>query len=177
MDLEKFRYPIGRFDANQDLNEANFAIWMEVIADFPNQIEKVVSDLSVEQLSTPYRPGGWTVAQLVHHVADSHLNSYIRFKWTMTEDSPAIKAYDQREWAKLADATSTDLSSSILILRGIHARWATLLHSLSIEDFQRELSHPDWDRNLTLGLMLSLYAWHCNHHLAHITELIKREGW
>jgi uncharacterized damage-inducible protein DinB len=177
MDLEKYRYPIGRFDAKQDLNETNFARWAEVIAFFPEKIEKVVSNLSVDQLSTPYRPGGWTVAQLVHHIADSHLNSYIRFKWTMTEDNPAIKAYDQREWAKLPDARSTELSSSLMILNGVHARWTTLLNSLSHEDFQRKLSHPDWDHNLTLGLMLSLYAWHCDHHLAHITELIKREGW
>ena len=177
MDLEKYRYPIGRFDANQELTESNFSAWTEVIENFPLQIERVVANFSEEQLNTPYRPGGWTVAQLVNHVADSHLNSYIRFKWTMTEDTPAIKAYDQREWAKLADAKSTDLSASFLILRGVHARWTTLLRSLNPDDFNKELSHPDWERNLTLGLMLSLYAWHCEHHLSHITKLIEREGW
>lgn len=177
MDLEKYRYPIGRFDAKQAFTSAKRNERIDRIRRFPSDLLSIVKDLDATQLNTPYRPNGWTVAQLVHHLADSHLNSYIRFRWALTEDSPLIKAYDQRKWAELGDAKSSDISPSIQILEGVHHRWVKLLSHLKPEDFKSQLSHPEWSDKLDLEMMLALYTWHCDHHLAHIQELIKREGW
>ncbi len=177
MDLERLKYPIGKFNPKQEFSSRNLKKWRKTIRKFPKRLKKVVVDLSAEQLNTPYRPGGWTVKQVVHHVADSHINSYVRFKWTLTEDTPIIKAYDEKLWAMLPDANDDNLQHTFTILKGIHGRWTCLLEGMSHNDFQQNLSHPEWKNNLSLGTMLALYAWHCDHHLAHITELIKRENW
>lgn len=149
---------------------------MKIIRRFPKKLRVTVKGLTDEQLDTPYRPGGWTVRQVVHHVADSHVNSYVRFKWTLTEDTPEIKAYEQEAWAELYDSRKAPIKSSLRILDGIHRRWSQVLNAMSEEDFKRELTHPEWEYRLSLDRMLSLYAWHSRHHLAHITSLIDREG-
>lgn len=128
-----------------------------------------------EQLDTPYRPGGWTVRQTVHHVADSHLNALTRFKLALTEDVPTIRPYDEARWAELGDS-SLPLDSSMQIIEGLHLHWTTLLHSMSDDDFSRKLIHPD-SGEWTLGQMLGLYSWHSRHHTAHITQLRERSGW
>jgi hypothetical protein len=177
MDIQNLKYPIGKLDKDQKYTVKNRKKWIKTIKKLPKRLKKVVTKLDDSQLNTPYRPEGWTVRQVVHHLADSHVNSYIRFRWTLTEDSPMIKAYDEKSWAELPDAKNSDIDASLLMLSAIHKRWGRLLESMSNEDFARELGHPEWDKSLSLNFMCSLYAWHCEHHLAHITELIKREGW
>ncbi len=177
MELEKLRYPIGRFSAPKKMTPKKRKEYIKVISKYPKRLKKAVKNLSEDQLNTPYRPEGWTVRQVVNHVADSHINSYIRFRWTMTEDAPMIKAYDEKSWAELPDAKYGNIEDSLSILKGVHARWTTLLKEMSDLDYQRELGHPEWKENLSLNTMLALYVWHCEHHLAHITSLIEREGW
>jgi uncharacterized damage-inducible protein DinB len=133
--------------------------------------------LSREQLDTRYRPGGWTVKQVVHHVPDSHLNAYTRFKLALTEDEPTIKPYDEAAWAELPDSQQVPIDVSLTLLESLHGRWVSLLRSMKAADFRRGLRHPEHDRVLTLGQMLALYAWHGRHHVGHITALRKREGW
>lgn len=177
MDIEQLRYPIGRFRPPAEYNEKDRKKRVEAIRVFPEQLASVVRPLTPPQLDTPYRPDGWTIRQLVHHIADSHLNSYIRFKWTVTEDSPLIKPYDQDAWGSLTDAQNGAIRSSLLILEGIHERWCQLLDSFKKSDYKKELRHPEFEKPLSLDFMLALYAWHCKHHLAHIEGLIEREGW
>jgi uncharacterized damage-inducible protein DinB len=135
-----------------------------------------VKGLSEQQLDTPYREGGWSVRQVVHHVPDSHLNSYIRFKWALTEDEPTIKPYAEDRWARLADSKVTPIEVSLTLLDSLHRRWSDLLHSLRGEDWKRKLRHPEAGV-LTLDKMLALYAWHGRHHVAHITSLREKMGW
>ena len=175
MTMDELRYPIGKFNPSQEISIKNRKKWIKTIRRFPKKIRAAVKKLNDEQLDTPYRPGGWTIRQVVHHVADSHINSYVRFKWTLTEDTPEIKAYEQEGWAELPDAKTGPIKPSLTILEGVHQRWYQLLKSMSDEDFARELTHPEWDFKLSLNRMLSLYAWHCKHHLAHITNLTSSE--
>lgn len=177
MNIEKLKYPIGKFDSKRKASDKNIAKWKKTIRKFPKRLKKVVATLSIAQLNTPYRPDGWTVKQVVHHLADSHVNSYVRFKWSLTEDTPIIKAYDERLWAELVDANDDNLTHSMTIIKGVHGRWSDVMDQMERVDFNKELSHPEWKNNLSLNTMLSLYAWHCDHHLAHITELIKRNNW
>ena len=177
MDIEKLKYPIGKFDRSKEMTPKRRQKCIKTIGRYPKKLKRVVSTLSEEQLNTPYRPDGWTVRQVVNHLADSHINSYIRFRWALTEETPMIKAYDEKSWAELPDAKYGSVKDSLTILKGVHARWFSLLTEMSDMDFKKELSHPDWNSNLSLDTMLSLYTWHCNHHMAHITELIKRENW
>lgn len=167
------RYPVGRFTytPGQDRGEQ-----IETIARLPERMRDAVARLDETKLDTPYRDGGWTVRQVVHHVPDSHINAYTRFKLALTEDTPTIKPYDEARWAELPDGRTGPLGPSLAILDGIHARWATLLRSMHPGDFDRRLMHPE-NGEMTLDRMLSLYAWHSRHHLAHITELRKRKGW
>jgi len=170
MDL---RFPIGDFDLASV--KTGVADHIRTIAKLPEQLKGAVDGLDQEQIDTPYRPDGWTVRQLVHHVADSHLNAYTRFKLALTEDSPTIRPYFEDKWAELADSKEP-LEHSFKIIDGVHHRWAVLLGSLSEEDFQRPLLHPEsgtWE----LSGMLALYDWHSRHHTAHITSLRQRKGW
>ena len=139
------------------------------------QLEAAIAGLTWQPLDTPYREGGWTVRQVVHHVADSHMNSYIRFKWTLTETSPLIKAYDEKEWAKTPEITA-DPTLSVALLKALHAKWVLLMKGLTEQDWNKHFVHPD-GRNLKLNHTLGLYAWHGDHHLAHITRLRERNGW
>jgi uncharacterized damage-inducible protein DinB len=142
----------------------------------PAKLRAAVRGLSNQQLDTPYREGGWTVRQVVHHVPDSHLNSYIRFKWAMTEDEPTIKPYYEDRWAELQDSKVTPIEVSLTLLESLHQRWMLLLRSFREEDWKRKLRHPELGE-MTLDHMLSLYAWHGRHHVAHITSLRERMGW
>lgn len=150
---------------------------IDAIARAPNEIRAAVRGLGDEQLDTPYRPGGWTVRQVVHHVPDSHMNAFIRFKLALTEEMPTIKPYDEAAWATLADAKETPIETSLTLTSALHERWVKLLRAMSPSDFGRKLNHPDWDAPLSLDAILALYAWHGPHHTAHITNLRQRMGW
>lgn len=150
---------------------------IDTIARTPDDFRAAASGLSDAQLDTPYRPEGWTVRQLVHHVPDSHMNAYVRFKLALTEDVPTIKPYDEAEWAKLSDVRDTPIETSLTLLSTLHDRWVRLLRAMAPDDFGRKLNHPEWDAPLSLDAMLALYAWHGPHHTAHITSLRQRMGW
>ncbi len=172
---EDLRYPIGEFDPKIEVTAELRKELIQTIKDLPAKIAAAVEDLNDEQLETCYRPEGWTVRQTVHHVADSHINSLCRFKLAMTEENPTIRPYFEDRWAELADSR-LPIDVSLKIIEGIHLRWATLLDSLTDEDFQRKLRHPD-SGEWTVEKFLALYAWHCRHHTAHITKLRERNGW
>ena len=172
---EDLRYPIGKFTRDIDITSDLKKQFIGEINDLPNNLVAAVKDLSDEQLDTPYRPEGWTVRQTVHHVADSHLNSQIRFKLALTENMPTIRPYYEDRWAELDDSF-LPIEPSIKIIEGLHHRWTTLLNTMSDDDFQRKLIHPD-SGEWTLEQMLALYAWHGRHHTAHITKLREREKW
>ena len=170
--MNDLSYPIGNFDPNDYTDRgAN----LRAIAELPANVSAAVADLSDEQLDTPYRPGGWTVRQTVHHIADSHLNSQIRFKLALTEDAPTIKPYAEDRWAELGDS-KLPVEVSLKMIDGIHARWVALLESMSDDDFQKTFIHPETGE-WTLEAALALYAWHSKHHTAHVTHLRERMGW
>jgi uncharacterized damage-inducible protein DinB len=175
--VRDLRYPIGRFSVDGDITAAQREQWIDEIAHAPGSLRVAVDDLSPAQLDTPYRPGGWTVRQVVHHVPDSHLNSYVRFKLALTEDAPTIKPYDEARWAELSDSRDVPIAVSLTMLEALHERWVGLLRSLTPSDFRRTVRHPEHPRPMTLEHMLGLYAWHGRHHVAHITALREREGW
>jgi len=174
--MEKLRYPVGKFSFDAEVSPEKRRAWIREIERLPAELRRAVSGLSPRQLDTPYREGGWTVRQLAHHLADSHMNSFIRFKLALTEPTPTIKPYDQDLWATTADVTGADVEPSLALLDGLHARWARLLSSLSAADYARQLNHPE-NGVQTLDRVLQLYAWHCRHHVAHIDSLRQREGW
>ncbi|MFL5489070.1 MAG: YfiT family bacillithiol transferase [Gemmatimonadaceae bacterium] len=173
----ELRYPIGKFSFDAPVSEADHPRFIAAIAEAPGALRSSVAGLARDQLETPYRPGGWTVKQVVHHVPDSHLNAYTRFKLALTEDEPTIKTYDEAAWATLADSQRVPIDVSLDLLDALHLRWLALLRSMDSADFRRGLRHPEHGRVLTLEQMLALYAWHGRHHVAHITSLRKREGW
>jgi uncharacterized damage-inducible protein DinB len=172
---EDLRYPIGKFDGSREVTPALRAEFIQTIADLPLKIAGAAEGLNEEQLDTEYRPEGWTVRQTVHHVADSHLNSYCRFKLALTEDKPTIRPYAEDLWAELADS-KLPVDVSLRLIEDIHKRWVTLLEAFTEEDFKRELIHPE-SGNWTLDKFLGLYDWHSKHHTAHIAKLRERNGW
>ena len=173
---DDLRYPIGREPpmpaTSLEARQANIA----AIAALPTRVREAVQGLSADRLDTPYRPGGWTVRQVVHHLADSHLNGYVRVKLALTEDAPTIKPYDEGAWATLADSR-LDIDPSLVILDGLHVRWAALYLAMSDGEFAKTFHHPERREQLTLEQHLHIYAWHSRHHVAHITQLRQREGW
>jgi len=171
------RYPIGPFVTPASLTSAERAAAIEQIAWVPPALRRAVQGLDESRLATPYREGGWTVRQVVHHVPDSHLNAYVRFKLALTEERPTIKPYDQARWADLADVAAVPVDVSLTLLTALHARWVALLRAMSDADFTRSFVHPEMGRTLTLDQTLALYAWHGRHHTAHITALRERMGW
>lgn len=175
--MEQLRYPLGKFKAPEQISDAQINEWIAVLESLPNRLEGMVIGLSEKQLETPYRPGGWTVRQLVHHISDSHHNSYIRFKWALTEDKPVIKPYDEKAWAELFDSRTAPIQMSLDHLRAIHTKLVFLLKGLSKEQLQRKFMYPDGNQESTLEENIGRYAWHSNHHFAHIANLIQREGW
>jgi uncharacterized damage-inducible protein DinB len=171
--MTDLRYPIGKFNYDGPLTEQQRQAFLDDIARAPAKLRAAVTGLSEAQLETPYRPGGWTVRQVVHHVPDSHMNSYMRFKLALTEDEPTIKPYAEDRWAELADTKATPIEVSLTMLDSLHDRWVRLLRSMTAEEWKRTFRHPDLGA-MTLEKTLALYAWHGRHHVAHITELRRR---
>ena len=170
------RYPIGKYTPPQEATPALRQQAIDSIAATPAKLKAALSGLNDAQLDTPYRDGGWTVRQVVHHVPDSHLNAYVRFRLALTENQPTIKPYEEARWAELADAKSAPVAVSLALLEPLHDRWVRLLRSLTASDFARTFVHPEHGVR-TLDWMLFLYAWHGRHHTAHITTLRKQKGW
>lgn len=170
------RYPIGRFHPPAATTADTRSAQIEILRLLPERLRAAVSGLGQAQLDTPYREGGWTVRQVVHHLADSHANSFIRFKLALTEDWPTIKPYDEAAWAQLPDSRTLAIDGSLVFLDALHARWVALLQSFTAADFDRGYVHPENGRQ-TLGLALAIYAWHSRHHTAHITSLRERKKW
>jgi uncharacterized damage-inducible protein DinB len=171
------RYPIGKFHRHGELTEELRHRYIDDIERLPARLREAVKGLTQAQLDTPYRPGGWTVRQLVHHIADSHMNAYVRLKLALTEDAPLIKPYLEAKWAELKDAKTLPVEVSLNLLDSLHQRWVTVLRSMAPAEFARTMRHPDWAEPMSLDDGLALYAWHGKHHQAHITELRRREGW
>lgn len=167
-ELEKLKYPIGKFSIPEAISEENMQHWIIDIEQFPSKLNKMLLYLSDIELNYRYRPEGWTIKQVVHHCADSHMNSFIRFKLCLTEEQPTIKPYHEDKWAELPDAKEVEISTSLKILEGLHARWADLLKSLEPSDLEKQYHHPEKTEPMNLANTTALYAWHCNHHLEHI---------
>jgi uncharacterized damage-inducible protein DinB len=170
------RFPTGRFQRPASLDADARARAIDIVAATPARLREAVRGLSDEQIDTEYRPGGWTVRQVVHHVPDSHLNAYVRFKLALTETEPTIKPYEEDAWAQLADVKVVPIATSLTLLDAIHERWLAILRAMSASDFERTLNHPDSGRQ-RLDQVLALYAWHGPHHVAHVTKLRERMGW
>lgn len=175
-ELDDLRYPIGPFVAPASSMPGIRAAHIQTIQSLPERVEAAVGDLNDAQLDTPYREGGWTLRQVVHHIADSHTQAFLRFKFALTEDWPTIKPYDEAAWAELADSKMLPIAASLAQIKGVHARWFALLEAMSFDDFHKGFLHPERGR-LTLTTALSMYDWHARHHLAHIAGLRQRKGW
>jgi uncharacterized damage-inducible protein DinB len=171
------RYPVGKFESTNALTPDERRAMIDQIAAAPVRLREAVSGLSDEQLDTPYRDGGWTVRQVIHHVPDSHLNAYIRTKLALSEDQPTIKPYDEAVWAEMEDSRSTPPEVSLTLLESLHARWVGLLRSLTDEQFARTFRHPEHGGLQTIDWLIALYSWHSRHHVGHITSLRERSGW
>lgn len=175
--LEELRYPIGRYTKPEIYTEADLKEWISVLEALPNWMDLCIENLDEAQLQTPYRPDGWTINQVVHHVADSHMNAFIRLKLGLTEDGPTIKPYAEAEWAKLADVSTVPVNVSNTLLHALHRRWVAVLKNMKPSDWERTVFHPEKNRNLTLWELTALYAWHSRHHMEHIRRLRERMGW
>jgi uncharacterized damage-inducible protein DinB len=170
------RYPIGKWERRDTLTPGERAAMIAQVGEVPARMRTAIAGLDEAQLDTPYREGGWTVRQVVHHVPDSHLNSYTRFKLALTEEEPTIRPYDEAKWAALSDSRDTPVETSLTMLGALHDRWTILLRAMSDDDFRRTLRHPDMGV-MSLDAQLSLYAWHGRHHVGHVTSLRERMGW
>ncbi|MBC6425567.1 MAG: putative metal-dependent hydrolase [Ekhidna sp.] len=175
MNLEALKYPVGQYNYLQADKEV-INKWITNIEALPQKLKKLVGNLSYEELELQYRPDGWNIKQVVHHLADSHMNSFIRFKLIQTEDNPTIKPYDEAEWAKTEDGSNEDISDSLDLLEGLHKRWSIFLKSREEKDWQKVYTHPEYRAQKTMEWMLGMYDWHCRHHLAHIKQAIEKEG-
>ena len=172
--MKHLKYPMGTYHPSTAFDEESIHDKIETIASFPAKVRALVQQASQADLDTKYRPGGWTIRQVINHCADSHLNAYARFKRIITEDIPTINPYDQNRWAETVDGKSADVIISIQLLESLHARWAMFMRSLSESDFDREYNHPEHTGTPKLKFMLGLYAWHCEHHLGHIRLVVNR---
>ncbi len=175
-DIENLRFPIGKFNPPEDISPEDIKSWIDTIENFPFEVFRITNELTEEQLLWAYRPEGWSIRQLVHHCTDSHMNSFIRFKWALTEDTPTIKAYFEDKWAKLPDSRSGPVTSAQTMLDGLHERWVFLLRSLTNEDLKKTFIHPESGKEIPLDQNIALYAWHCKHHLAHMLLALEFEG-
>jgi hypothetical protein len=176
-DTRDARYPVGRFKYDGDTSREAIDRSIADIAALPERLRAAVGGLDETQLDTPYREGGWSSREVVHHVADSHMNAYVRCKLALTEDKPTVKSYDEAEWAKLADVQIVPISVSLSLLDALHTRFVALLRSMSDADFERSYIHPDHGRAVPMREVVALYAWHGRHHTAHVTGLRERNGW
>lgn len=177
MNIETLKYPIGQPSIPENISEKDIFNWIAILEEFPKSLEELVKNLSEEQLNTTYRPNGWTIKQVIHHCYDSHHNSYNRFKWALTENTPTIKPYYEERWAALKDSKEAPISLSINSLRTLHAKWVYLLNTLNFKELEKSFYHPTDKKEISLKESIAIYAWHCNHHFAHIKELLKRKNW
>lgn len=176
-ELEQLKYPIGRFKRPDGLTKEERRDSITFLRHFPKELRHLVASLNKDQLDTPYRPGGWSVRLLLHHIPDSHLNAYIRFKWALTEDEPVIKAYFEDRWAAIPYLSTAEIEESLLMLEALHDKWCNLMEHLREEDWTRKLIHPSHQLPLSLNDMLAMYHWHSKHHYAHIEQLLFRNRW
>jgi len=176
MEAEKLRYPIGKFQVPDSVDDTQRQAWIGELAAIPDQLRSAVSGLNDKQLDTPYRPGGWTVRQVVHHLADASLNQYTRMKLALTEDNPTVKPFEEEGWAALTDSKQLPITPSLSIVDGLYARWINTLEAISAEDFARTFLHPA-NGPTNLDTALGMCVWHGRHHIAHITSLRQRENW
>jgi uncharacterized damage-inducible protein DinB len=174
--MENLSFPIGKYEA-KPFSEKQKEEWIIDIQFLPQHLENAINNLDEAQLNTPYRPGGWTVKQLVHHVADSHINSFTRFKLGLTENNPTIKPYEQDEWVKLADVQDVPVNVSLTLLHALHTRLTVLLKNIKGDEWERTVVHPEHGRQMSLWFLLGMYAWHSRHHTAQVTALRVRMGW
>jgi DinB superfamily len=170
------KYPIGKYEP-KDFSKNQLQQWLTDIKFLPQMVENAILNLDEAQLQTQYREGGWTVHQLIHHIADSHMNAYIRFKLGVTENNPTIKPYDEAAWALLNDTATLPVNISITLLHALHLRWYAVIENFTESDFEKTVFHPEQQKNITLWHLLGMYAWHGAHHVAHITELKNRNNW
>lgn len=175
-ELESLRYPIGTYTPPQPITAEHVRRWTRSLAELPAALRAAVGGLDERALETPYRPGGWSVRQVVHHVADSHVIAWVRFKWALTEVLPPIRAYDEAAWARLPDVARTPIGVSLDLLDALHARWVALVEGLAPDELAREYVHPELGP-VRLDRAVGMYDWHGRHHLAHVTRLAEREGW
>lgn len=172
--LEQWQYPIGRYQPKQDFSAKEIQVAIAILKAFPTELKELLSQCSEQDYDQPYRPEGWTIKQLVHHLADSHMHSYLRCKYAFLEDTPTIKGYEESDWAeKSPDACHLAIDSSVKILEGIHRRWTYFFEQLSAEEFEREYAHPERTQNFPLKEVVYFYAWHAQHHLNHIKKYLK----
>ncbi len=172
-ELDSLRYPIGKFTAPENVTDSDIQKWIADIEELPNMLRNEIGNFTEEMLGTSYKPGGWTARQVIHHVADSHMNAYIRFKLTLTEDLPTIKPYKEALWAELPEAKSSPCEISLDLLDSLHRRFVIMLRKMKKEDYERKFYHPDTKKEMPLKNVLALYSWHGNHHLGHI-RIVKR---
>jgi radical SAM superfamily enzyme YgiQ (UPF0313 family) len=176
-ELLKLKYPIGQFDCPHTISSDHIESWISILEYFPNRLENLVKDLTNDQLDTQYRPDGWTIRQVIHHLSDSHHHSYTRFKWALTEDKPVIKAYYEERWAELFDSKKAPIDMSLLHLKAIHAKLVYLLKGLSEDHLNKCFVYPETQSDVVLKKNTGIYAWHSNHHYSHIENLMKRNNW
>lgn len=176
MTLEKLKFPIGHFVLPSEISEALMENWKSEIKQLPEQLQTLTKNLSEEEANLVYRPNGWNIKQVIHHLSDSHSNALIRFKLTITEENPTIKTYAENLWAELADGNDTNISYSLTMLTAIHYKWSLLLANWSKNDWEKTYFHPEANKSVTLKEMIGLYAWHGNHHLAHIKQALEYKG-
>ncbi len=175
--LEQLKYPIGQANIPTTISKNQVREWITILEEFPQKLTTLVDGLNDEQLDTPYRESGWTIRQVVHHLADSHHHSYIRFKWALTEDTPVIKAYFEQPWAELHDSKSAPIALSLNALSSTHAKLVYFLKGISEEDLQQDFIHPETNDKVKLDKNIGIYAWHSQHHYAHIKNLMLRKAW
>ncbi len=176
-ELEQLKYPIGQFECPNEISKDHIDSWIDILEQFPDRISTLVENLTDAQLNTPYRPDGWTIRQVIHHVSDSHHHSYIRFKWALTEENPLIKAYFEDRWAELFDYKEGPIQLSLDHLRVVHVKLVFLLKGLKLEDLDKTFLHPESQQTVSLKKNIGVYAWHSNHHYEHINQLMKRKDW
>ena len=176
-ELDELKYPIGKEQIPEKITSVEIQKWITDISELPLKLKQAASDLSREQLDTPYRPEGWTLKQLIHHIADSHMSALLRFKWALTEDEPTIKAYDQNAFAELYDSRLTPIEISLDLISALHGKWVILLENMSMSDFEKTFVHPETGYRFTLKESLGHYSWHGRHHYAHLHNLLERKGW
>ena len=175
--LEKKKFPIGQFQKPENICDIKLDEYINVIKNFPGKLKNLIEDFTDDQLDTQYREGGWTVRQLVNHLADSHINSFMRLKLALTEENPTIRPYDEAKWAELQDSLNMPVKPAMRMLKGTHQRWTALLKSMTNKQFERTFHHPEQNQDSDLRTYLAHYAWHCDHHFAHIENLKKEKGW